>query len=75
MVSKEEIHSNFHQKQPLLSGITKQINIRLNLRANVGFRELPYVLKNCSLLCYIILLNFSQLLSLHFSFRLFLSHD
>ena len=33
MVSKEEIHSNFHQKQPLLSDITKQINMRLDMRA------------------------------------------
>ena len=72
MVSKEEILSNFHQKQPLLSGITKQINMRLDMRALL---EQTWVLRNCQLLRYIILLNFSQLLSLHFSFRLFLSHD
>ena len=33
MVLDEGIYSNFHQKQPLLSGITKQINIWLDMRA------------------------------------------
>ena len=44
MVSKEKIHSNFHQKQPLLSGITKQINMRLDMRALL---EQTWVLRNC----------------------------